>query len=752
MEQLQLEVEEQLFNQDEGSLVQMIEILGIEDDVVGKTKMHKIKIIRKEIDSKLQSDEKQIYMWSQRNRLSIHNGKSEAMLLSTKPLIGPLQELRYEENRIDFVNSTCCLGIEIDNKLSWSPHIDKLCKSYRKKLGALRRMPRLPPKVLEEIYFKTVVSGVSYCIPVWDSGLKRGYKESKIVDALIRAISPHSSLRSYVETLCAHSLAKVRRILRVHYREKAASEAYQQLATVCQQSYESPQQFLPRGLDLRNKNTGAQVSIISNEFLKNFPGVVVKDISESLDTKLNMTAANGSEMPYIGWVELNFRLSSCNLDLKVPFFVTEQCLDSPLIGFNVIDKIIKGSNGHAALSQVITSSFNDLDSQTPSIFVNFFESLNQEELCRIKTTKRDTTIPPKQSLRVTCRVNTGPVGRHTLVLFEPDETDLWPNGLEISETLLTVKNGKSSKGDIDIINNTNHEGDEPYLADYNFSRWNANVSFMEKNINEDLDQEAPGSGTTRPVHPLDEESGVAPMCIPMHIKDRELEDVLQAVACSAESQDQGQVNWVSALTRDHTFLPTVPVGTDQSTVTVIDIRQAQATDQVVRRVSDLTQRGQRSTTGERKQEFSDTQLFLHEWENLSLDKDGQNDRNPGTLLTYNTLGNPIYETQAAAHVISTNSVLGSQLPQCYTPHLTCGAGLPFVHQFQLPTNPPPYQHPVIFGYPITYLQYPLTPQPVFHLGNQYSAYQPVVYQPKDDLMQVPVTLDYGHVPVPGYVY
>ena len=118
-------------------------------------------------------------MWSQRNRLSIHNGKSEAMLLSTKPLIGPLQELRYEENSIDFVNSTCCLGIEIDNKLSWSPHIDKLCKSYRKKLGALRRMPRLPPKVLEEIYFKTVVSGVSYCIPVWGNPHKSSQAYSR---------------------------------------------------------------------------------------------------------------------------------------------------------------------------------------------------------------------------------------------------------------------------------------------------------------------------------------------------------------------------------------------------------------------------------------------------------------------------------------------------------------------------------------------------------------------------------------------
>ena len=99
-------------------------------------------------------------------------------------------------------------------------------------------------------------------------------------------------------------------------------------------------------------------------------------------------------------------------------------------------------------------------------------------------------------------------------------------------------------------------------------------------------------------------------------------DVLQAVACSAKSQDQGQVNWVSALTGDHTVLPTDPVGTDQSTVPVIDIKQAQATDQVIRQVSDLIQRGQSPTTGERKRELSETKLLLHEWENLSVDKDG----------------------------------------------------------------------------------------------------------------------------------
>ena len=58
--------------------------------------------------------------------------------------------------------------------------------------------------------------------------------------------------------------------------------------------------------------------------------------------------------------------------------------------------------------------------------------------------------------------------------------------------------------------------------------------------------------------------------------------------------------------RRHTVLPADPVGTGTATVPVIDLKQAQATDQVVRRVSDLIQRGQRPTTEERKRELSET--------------------------------------------------------------------------------------------------------------------------------------------------
>ena len=86
-----------------------------------------------------------------------------------------------------------------------------------------------------------------------DSGIEREYKETNTVDAVIRSIAPHSSLRSYVETLPDLNLGKLRKILRIHFREKTAFELYQNLSIICQKPKESPQQFLSRALDLRNK-------------------------------------------------------------------------------------------------------------------------------------------------------------------------------------------------------------------------------------------------------------------------------------------------------------------------------------------------------------------------------------------------------------------------------------------------------------------------------------------------------------------
>ena len=68
-----------------------------------------------------------------------------------------------------------------------------------------------------------------------DLGLTKGCKESEIVEAVIKAISPHSTLRNYVLTLSDRSLAKLRKILLVFFQEKTSAELYQDLVTTCQQ-------------------------------------------------------------------------------------------------------------------------------------------------------------------------------------------------------------------------------------------------------------------------------------------------------------------------------------------------------------------------------------------------------------------------------------------------------------------------------------------------------------------------------------
>lgn len=75
--------------------------------------------------------------------------------------------VRRQVCQMNVVDHTTCLGLTIDNCLSWSKHICHIKKHFSQKVGALKRMRQLPPKVLEEIYFKSIIPAVIYGIVVW---------------------------------------------------------------------------------------------------------------------------------------------------------------------------------------------------------------------------------------------------------------------------------------------------------------------------------------------------------------------------------------------------------------------------------------------------------------------------------------------------------------------------------------------------------------------------------------------------------
>ena len=89
--------------------------------------------------------------------------------------------------------------------------------------------------------------------------------------------------------------------------------------------------------------------------------------------------------------------------------------------------------------------------------VNIIQSTSEQDLCSVKTSKRNVVIPKGKCLKIPCRVNHSPVDQLTTVLFEPEETSPWPSGLTFNETLLSVKPGKSNRIHVEAINTTNHD-------------------------------------------------------------------------------------------------------------------------------------------------------------------------------------------------------------------------------------------------------------------------------------------------------
>ena len=120
-----------------------------------------------EVIDGLNASARELLDWCNRNQLTVHAGKTEAMILSPKKFIGPLRPILYGTSVINYVKQSTSLGIIIDDKLSWEKQLTKVTNSFNGKMKELKRLRYLPIKIQEEIYFKTVVSAATYCITVW---------------------------------------------------------------------------------------------------------------------------------------------------------------------------------------------------------------------------------------------------------------------------------------------------------------------------------------------------------------------------------------------------------------------------------------------------------------------------------------------------------------------------------------------------------------------------------------------------------
>ena len=63
-----------------------------------------------------------------------------------------------------------CLGVHIDEKLSWDCHVDMICKKVSAGIRALQRIKNfVPVATLETVYKGLLQSYFDYCSPLWDT-------------------------------------------------------------------------------------------------------------------------------------------------------------------------------------------------------------------------------------------------------------------------------------------------------------------------------------------------------------------------------------------------------------------------------------------------------------------------------------------------------------------------------------------------------------------------------------------------------
>ena len=113
---------------------------------------------------------KLIVKWGKRWQVSLAPEKTQLMIISRRTIPPNLPNIRLENKVIEYQSSINILGIQFDNKLSFTDHVKDLAARTARKLACLRRIARfLDYKGCMNVYNSQIRSVMEYSPLVWSS-------------------------------------------------------------------------------------------------------------------------------------------------------------------------------------------------------------------------------------------------------------------------------------------------------------------------------------------------------------------------------------------------------------------------------------------------------------------------------------------------------------------------------------------------------------------------------------------------------
>ena len=119
------------------------------------------------LQNKLQEAVNKLASWFKAWAITINHAKSAAMVISKKR--NPIKlDIHIDDTPIPQANSHKHLGLVLNNKLSWSDHVEHIRSKAAKKVGLLRRIrKRLPSLVLRTLYITCIRPTLEYASGAW---------------------------------------------------------------------------------------------------------------------------------------------------------------------------------------------------------------------------------------------------------------------------------------------------------------------------------------------------------------------------------------------------------------------------------------------------------------------------------------------------------------------------------------------------------------------------------------------------------
>lgn len=192
----------------------------------------------------------QIAKWLNNNLLTLNTSKTNYICFSICNRTQPNKDLTIKVHKCgDIINKNCVcptinkvthtkyLGVMLDQRLSWYPHLEQVTNRVRKLSWIFKTLRHIVPKndtntgdpaknLLKDIYIALVQSVLVYCIPIWGGAAKTKFiAVERVQRALIKIMFfkrirfPTERLYQISDLLSVRKLYIVHTVLKKHKRQ-----------------------------------------------------------------------------------------------------------------------------------------------------------------------------------------------------------------------------------------------------------------------------------------------------------------------------------------------------------------------------------------------------------------------------------------------------------------------------------------------------------------------------------------------------